>query len=235
MSLKSCLRPLAASAVLLTPAPASAQIAQANVAPDVLSRAHYRAVDYAPVSYYEVRRTAYDQGYREGVKRGEQDARRGDRFGYEDEREFRRADKGYHRRLGDRERYRQVFRDGFAAGYSDAFSRLSPYGRNIGRQGPYARQRPYGQQRGYGTWGGGRYGGNYYSPAFENGARDGYEKGQEDARKSRSFDPLRHSWYRSGNRHYEGRYGSREQYKDVYRRGFQQGYERGFQEARYRW
>ena len=71
--------------------------------------------------------------------------------------------------------------------------------------------------------------------AFDNGARDGYEKGLEDLRKNRSFDPRRHSWYRSGDRHYEGRYGSREQYKDVYRQGFQQGYERGYQEGRYRY
>ena len=80
-----------------------------------------------------------------------------------------------------------------------------------------------------------RNGGGYYTPAFDNGARDGYEKGQEDVRKRRSFDPLRHSWYRSGDRHYENRYGSREQYKDVYRQGFQQGYERGFREGRYNW
>ena len=68
----------------------------------------------------------------------------------------------------------------------------------------------------------------------QNGARDGYEKGVEDARKNRSFDPLRHAWYRSGDRHFEGRYGSREQYKDLYRDGFRDGYERGYGESRYR-
>ena len=73
-----------------------------------------------------------------------------------------------------------------------------------------------------------------HSLAFDNGSRDGYEKGREDIRKNRSFDPLRHSWYRSGDRHYEGQYGSRDEYKNIYRRGFQQGYERGYQEGRYR-
>ena len=57
-----------------------------------------------------------------------------------------------------------------------------------------------------------------YSP-LRNGARDGYEKGREDAAQQRSFDPLRHTWYRVGDRHYEDRYGSREHYKDIYRRG----------------
>ena len=98
-------------------------------------------------------------------------------------------------------------------------------------RGPYGQQGPYPSR---GTYGPGVYrNGGYYTPAFDNGARDGYEKGQEDARKRRSFDPLRHSWYRSGDRHYDDRYGSKQQYKDTYRQGFQQGYEQGFREGRY--
>ena len=134
-----------------------------------------------------------------------------ERFNYQDEREFQRADRGYHRSFGDRERYRQTFRDGYAAGYSEAFGRYSRVARNDGRYRPTpGRERsiqPAGTvsfTRRLRPWCIYRNGG-YYSPAFDNGARDGYEKGQEDARKSRSFDPLRHSWYRSGDRHYDDR------------------------------
>ena len=74
----------------------------------------------------------------------------------------------------------------------------------------------------------------YAGPAFQYGVDDGYQKGVEDARKNRSFDPLRHEWYRDGDRHYNSRDGSRQEYKDVYRQGFQQGYDRGFREGRYR-
>lgn len=188
----------------------------------------YRYAADAPVAYYEARRIAYDQGYREGLARGESDARRGNRHGYQNVREFQRADRGYHRSYGDRERYRQIFRDGFARGYSDGYARVARYGRTTGRQTPYPQSRSgvYGPP--------GQYGGGYYTPAFDNGARDGYEKGLEDARKNRSFDPVRHSWYRSGDRHYQSRYGPRDQYKDVYRRGFHEGYERGYREGRYR-
>jgi hypothetical protein len=168
----------------------------------------YRDRD-ATLSYYEVRRIAYDEGFREGLKEGEKDVRSRDPFRYEDERTFRDADKGYRRTYGDRDRYRQAFRSGFADGYGEA------YGVRNGRQ-----VRP---QTGGGFWNGG-----YYGPAFDNGARDGYEKGVEDARKNRTFDPFRHSWFRAGDRHYESRYGSRDQYKDLYRRGFQEGYERGY-------
>ena len=64
----------------------------------------------------------------------------------------------------------------------------------------------------------GRYGNN--SVPFDNGYRDGVEKGREDARDRDSYDPVRHSWYRSGDRGYSSRYGTRETYKLTYRDGF---------------
>ena len=68
---------------------------------------------------------------------------------------------------------------------------------------------------------------------YSNGVNDGVEKGREDARKHRSFDPLRHDWYRDGDRHYKSDYGSRQQYANVYRDGFKEGYERGYRELGY--
>ena len=227
MAFKHLIGPLLASAVFAVPATA---LAQSSGWQFPSAQARYRSADDAPISYAEMRRIAYDQGYRQGIERGEQDGRRGQRFDYRSEREFERADRGYNRSYGDRDRYRQIFRDGYANGYSDGFSRYARYNGSPRRPGVY------GQQGGYGAWGGNGGGnGYYYSPALDNGARDGFEKGQEDARKNRSYDPHRHSWYRSGDRHYEDRYGARDRYKDLYRQGFQQGYEQGFRDGRYRW
>jgi flagellar biosynthesis/type III secretory pathway protein FliH len=229
-------RLLAASALTLfaVPAAVAAQTIEWRPGPDV---APARYTDGAPISYYEFRRMAYDQGYREGTKEGENDARRGERFGYQDEKEFQRGDRGFHRNYGDRERYRELFRDGFAAGYSDGYARRAGYRGNGGWQGQNGRQGPY-AQRGYGGYGD-RYGRTpgraYYTPAFDNGARDGYEKGQEDARKNRSHDVLRHSRYRSGDHDYRDEYGSKDEYRNIYRQGFSQGYDRGYAEGRYRW
>ena len=230
MSLNHLAGPLAASFLFVIPASAAPQILHRPGTPGTaVTRPAYGGAAAQP--YYEARRRAYDQGYREGQQEGERDGRRGERFAYQDEREFQRADRGYHRDFGNRERYRQVFREGYTAGYSDGYSRYSRYSRDV----PNRRPGVYGQQGGWGAYGGGYGRQGYYSPAFDNGARDGLEKGREDARKNRSFDPLRHSWYRSGDRHYEREYGPRDEYKDVYRRGFQSGYERGYQEGRYRW
>jgi flagellar biosynthesis/type III secretory pathway protein FliH len=233
MLLKRFIAPVVTAVVLAAPVSLFAQAAPWAL-PSAAGR--YAPADDAQVSYSEARRIAYDQGYRQGVKEGEKDVRRGERHEYRDEREFQRADRGYNRNFGDRERYRQLFREGYSSGYTEAYSR---YGRYSGDSGAYGRSVPYGVQSGRGPYAQrgsvGVYGGpsGYYSPAFDNGARDGFEKGQEDARKNRSFDVLRHEWYREGDRHYENQYGSRQQYKDVYRRGFQQGYDQGFREGRY--
>ena len=225
MPLNRLLAPMATAFLLAAPAALSAQTPPWAL-PSPVER-YVRASD-AQVSYYDSRRIAYDQGYREGLKEGEKDARRGERYAYQDERAFQRADRGYNRSFGDRERYRQTFRDGYAAGYADAYNRYSRHGRNTG---PYAQRGVYAQRGPYGAYPGSS---GYYSPAFDNGLREGFQKGQEDARKGRSFDVLRHEWYRDGDRHYENRYGPRQEYRNVYRRGFQQGYEQGYRDSRYR-
>ncbi len=64
------------------------------------------------------------------------------------------------------------------------------------------------------------------------GEQDGYEKGREDARDNDSYDPVRHSRYRSADRGYNGSYGTREAYKLAYRDGFEAGYERGYHDVK---
>lgn len=240
--------PILGIAALAASAPARAQSDWLGRAP--VSYAEQRS------SYYDARQAAYDNGYREGLKEGQKDGRRNETFRYQDEKTWQRADKGYHREFGDLSRYRQSFRSGYADGYGAAYQRSGAvYDR--GRYGDErygSRDGRYGDSRG--VYGDGRYGdprvgsGNgrypgypqgypngsraYGGVAFQNGADDGFEKGQEDARKGRSFDPLRHAWYRAGDRRYESRSGSRDEYRDIYRRGFQEGYDRGYREGRYR-
>lgn len=193
---RSFLMPVVGGLVLFIATPACAQIPYSSA---------------RPYGYSDIRRVAYDNGFREGLREGEKDGRQRDRFEYRDEGDFQRADVGFNRGFGDIERYRQTFRAGFADGYTEGFGRYS---------------------RGYrdGRYNGGRYG--YYSPAFDNGARDGFEKGAEDARDHDRFDARRHQWYRAGDRHYKNEYGPRQQYEDEYRRGFLAGYEQGYRNYR---
>jgi hypothetical protein len=74
-----------------------------------------------------------------------------------------------------------------------------------------------------------RGGYGYNTVPFNTGYNDGYDKGREDARDRDSYDPVRHSRYRSADHGYDRRDGSKEEYKQVYRAGFESGYEDGYQ------
>lgn len=77
-----------------------------------------------------------------------------------------------------------------------------------------------------------RYPTRVNSAAYENGYRDGLEKGRADAKDRDSFDPVRHSRYRSADHGYDKRYGSKDDYKLVYRDGFEAGYRDGYTDHR---
>jgi len=69
----------------------------------------------------QLRQTALNAGYNNGIQEGRKDRSRGDRFDYRDEGDFQRATEDYSSRLGDRELYRRYFREGFANGYEDGY------------------------------------------------------------------------------------------------------------------
>ena len=77
-----------------------------------------------------------------------------------------------------------------------------------------------------------RYPTRVNSAAYENGYRDGIEKGHADGKDRHSFDPVRHSRYRSADRGYDKQYGSKNDYKLVYRDGFEAGYRTGYGDRR---
>lgn len=71
--------------------------------------------------YREVERRAYDNGFREGVRQGERDARHNRRYDPSRHDEWRDANDGFRREYGDHNLYRRNFRSGFEAGYSQAY------------------------------------------------------------------------------------------------------------------
>ena len=175
-------------------------------------------------------RRAYDNGFREGVEEGQNDARHNRDFSYQRHDEYRDADNGYRRNEGDREFYRRSYRQGFQAGYSESYNRNARYGRD-GRdeRGGYPPAAyppvatypayPPASNRGYGSVG---------ANAAQNGYRDGLEAGRNDARDRERFDPVRAKRYRQGDHDYDNRYGSRDDYKRDYRSAFEQGYREGY-------
>jgi hypothetical protein len=70
---------------------------------------------------FQLRQTALNAGYNNGIQEGRKDRSHGDRFDYRDEGDYQRATEDYSSRLGDRELYRRYFREGFANGYEDGY------------------------------------------------------------------------------------------------------------------
>lgn len=181
---------------------------------------------YPTTSVRPVNDRAYARGYDEGRERGEGDARRNRPFDYRRHDVYRDADEGY--RGGDRNAYRSLFRQGFAAGYDEGFRR-------------FARSESGYPGRRYPGTAAPNYPGNYpapnypvtrVSPAAQNGYRDGLAQGRDDAHDRDRYDPVRASRYREGDHDYNSRYGPREDYKRQYRAAFEQGYEQGYREYR---
>ena len=187
---------------------------------------------------YDVQRTAHDNGYRDGLSVGQRDARGGERYDVNRNRDYRDGDNGYDRRYGSRGDYRRYYRQGFEQGYREAYygrgGRAVPRDPGYGRYPESSRYPDYGRypNGGYGNGGYGGYGnGGYYSPAWDKGRADGYEKGLDDGRDGDRFDPIGEKWYRQGDRGYNSRYGSRDAYKNAYRQAFRQGYEQGYRDG----
>jgi len=71
---------------------------------------------------FQLRQTALNAGYNNGIEEGRKDRRRGERFEFRDEGDYQKATEDYSSRLGNRELYRNFFREGFANGYRAGYS-----------------------------------------------------------------------------------------------------------------
>lgn len=71
---------------------------------------------------FELRQTALNAGYNEGIKEGRKDRQRGRYHDFRSFSAYQKATTDYSSRLGDRELYRRYYRDGFENGYSDGLN-----------------------------------------------------------------------------------------------------------------
>jgi flagellar biosynthesis/type III secretory pathway protein FliH len=215
----------AGTCVTLTLGPVAAYAAQRDSSPD--ARAVSRDVPANTGSVAQPRatqdlRTAQDNGFREGLRQGETDARDRRAAKFERDEIYRAADRGYERRFGDPEAYRLEFRRGFAAGYRQGYDGVVGLQQGRGNAG----REVWRDDDRYRRWTRG-----YQEPATARGYSDGYEQGRDDGRDRDRYDPVRHKDYRSGDNGYFRDYGSKDAYKNNYRTGFRQGYEDGYRDG----
>lgn len=78
---------------------------------------------YEDSAYGSFAQVARINGYQDGLKEGSEDARDGDRFDPFGESEYQSGTGGYRSSYGDREAYKQLYRQSFLRGYREAFNR----------------------------------------------------------------------------------------------------------------
>ncbi len=71
---------------------------------------------------FNLRQTALNAGFADGVKEGRKDRSRNERFEFRDEGNFQSATRDFSSRLGDREIYRTYYRQAFENGYRDGYA-----------------------------------------------------------------------------------------------------------------
>jgi hypothetical protein len=173
----------------------------------------------------ELRRTALNAGYEEGVKEGRKDRGNGSRAEHRNLSSYQKATKDYNSRLGDRELYRRYFREGFEEGYNaESYTQGNRrrWDRNDDNRNQDRRNR---NDDGYGN-----YGGSFQlrQTALNAGFNEGVKQGREDRRTRNGNGYQRQSTYQKATKDYSSRLGDREVYQRYFREAYEHGYADGY-------
>ncbi len=165
----------------------------------------------------------YQHGYRDGLQQGREDRDRRLEHNF-NTRDFKRADEGYERYMGEHDDFQHGYRDGYKAGYDDGYygrqMRPDVYGLND-RYDPDRLPRGDADADAYSRWG-------YSDVALDTGYRDGLQAGRQDLDRRKDFRPEKHDAYEDADHGYQKGYGDKNLYKEQYRKGFMRGYRDAF-------
>lgn len=171
----------------------------------------------------ELRRTALNAGYEEGVKEGRKDRWNGNRTQHRNLSSYQRATKDYNPRLGDRELYRRYFREGFENGYnSESYSRDN---RNRNRNDNGNQGRLSRNEDGYGNFGGSF---QLRQTALNAGFGEGVKQGRKDRSARNDNGYQGQSTYQKATKDYSSKLGDREVFRQYFREAYEHGYADGY-------
>ena len=174
---------------------------------------------------YQLRQTALNAGYNEGVKQGVDDRNR-HRSNFRDQSTYQRAIKDYNPRLGDRELYRRYFREGYENGYNaDNYDRRDKDDVRFGGRNANGNQKRRGR-----SWDDyGNYGGSFQlrQTALNAGYNEGIKQGRGDRTKRNPSDYRGGGAYEKATKDYSSGLGDRELYRRYYREAYENGYDAG--------
>jgi len=193
---------------------------------------------------FDLRQTALNAGYNEGLKDGTSARQSGRSSDYWNQSTYRKATKDYSSRLGDRELYRRYFREAYENGYNYGLNpglyNNTTSNRDWNRNGNRDwnrdnnrdwttdnRDQNYRRGRnwdGYGNWGGSF---ELRQTALNAGYNEGIKQGRNDRNRNNYSDFRSKSAYQKATADYSSKLGDRGLYQRYYRAAFENGYEAG--------
>jgi hypothetical protein len=172
----------------------------------------------------ELRSTALNAGYNEGVKEGRKDRGNGSRTEHRNLSTYRKATTDYNSRLGDRELYRRYFREAFEDGYNaESYARGNRNRRD--RNDDDNQDRLGRNEDGYGNFGGSF---QLRETALNAGFSEGVKQGRDDRRKRHDDGFQRQSTYQKATKDYSSGLGDREVFRRYFREAYEHGYADGY-------
>jgi hypothetical protein len=177
----------------------------------------------------ELRQTALNAGYNEGIRVGNDDRQNRRQSNYQNSVAYRRATQDYNSRLGDRGLYQRYFREAFQNGYNFTGNNLN-LGRDDRSRYPDTNNTTGNRTRRGRNWDGyGNYGGSAQlrQTALNAGYNEGNKQGRKDRNRSNSNSFQNQSAYQKATQDYNSRLGDR----GLYQRYFREAYENGFSDG----
>jgi hypothetical protein len=177
---------------------------------------------------FDLRQTALNAGYNEGLKDGTDARQRGRSIDFSNQSSYRSAMKDYSSRLGDRSIYQRYFREAYETGFNDAYNPGLNVDNNVNNN-VNNQDRDWNRNRRGRNWDRyGNYGGSF--DLRQTALNAGYNEGIKEGRKDRgrgSSDFRNNSAYREATTDYSSKLGDRELYRRYYREGYENGYNDG--------
>jgi len=172
----------------------------------------------------ELRQTALNAGYNEGISAARRDREAGRAADLRGQSGYQRATKGYSSGIGDRDLYRRYFREAFEDAYdTERYNQVSdrgaPYDNNIKQN---RRRR---NNDGYGNFGGSF---QLRQTALNAGFNEGVKQGRTDRSKRSGSGYQNRKAYQSATKDYSSGLGDRDVYQHYFREAYEHGYADGY-------
>lgn len=156
----------------------------------------------------QARQYGYQNGYDDGLRRGQHEGRENDPFDYQTP-EWRQATRGYQEWMGPMNWYQRGYQEGYSTGFRAGYQEVAQNWYDGDDRGQHYGWRARDRD----------------SVAYRMGYEDGSSVAREDAAQWKPYNPKPRGRYDDRDHGYRREYGSKDQYKMEYTYGYRDGYQ----------